>query len=140
MKVVEVTSIRKYKVGYEIRTEMVDGEFEDTDKLVEMKSAYNPTGDYIGRSRMAHFLCKKKGIAPEKSKPEHSVCSIGFAKNQNRWYGWSHRAICSFGIGDKIYDENYHDEKALFTLHGDIVIKDMKQAKQAAINFAVSVS
>lgn len=96
MIVKEVTRTRKYKAGYEIRDEVWEG----PNGPLEMKRmAYTPTGDFIGDSRVAHRLCAARGIAPEKRAPEHSVCSIGFSEKEQKWYGWSHRALYGFGIG-----------------------------------------
>jgi len=27
------------------------------------------------------------------------TCCVGFNEKEQKWYGWSHRAICGFGIG-----------------------------------------
>ena len=97
----EVLKVRKYKAGYEIRTELMEEGFE-------MKSAYTPEGDYIGSSRDAHRLIVKRGIKPEPRKPDRpesnggfgQTCSIGFCEGEQKWYGWSHRAIYGFAIGD----------------------------------------
>ena len=97
----EVKSVRRYKVGYETRVEVIDGEWCGG-KDFEMRSAYTPSGDYIGNKKTAHFLCSKRGIAPEKRTPDSNVCSIGFSATDGRWYGWSHRAICGFGVGDTV--------------------------------------
>ena len=32
------------------------------------------------------------------------VACIGFAPAQNKWYGWSHRAMYGFGIGDEVHE------------------------------------
>lgn len=88
---------RNYKAGYVVRTETHQhgsGDFE-------MKTAYTPDGDYIGDPKRAYRLCKTRGIKPEKSSPDHCVCSIGFSDTEQKWYGWSHRAIFGFGIGSK---------------------------------------
>ncbi len=96
----KVLSVRKYKAGYEVRTEKV---FHNGDKeFTIMKSAYNPDGHYIGDSVTAHRLIVQCGIAPELRKPTHGVCSIGFNEAEQKWYGWSHRALFGFGIGDKV--------------------------------------
>lgn len=60
--VVEILKIRKYKAGYEIREEKVLTHFEDKPPghTVTIKSAYTPTGDYIGNPKHAFFLCRKK--------------------------------------------------------------------------------
>lgn len=91
--------IRRYKVGYEVRTEKVA---VGNNEPILMKNAYNPSGEYIGNSRWAYRLCKIRGIKPEKAKLEHCICSIGFCKKEQKWYGWSHRAIYGFGIGSKV--------------------------------------
>jgi hypothetical protein len=43
-----------------------------------------------------------KGIIPQKRTPRHNVCSIGFCEREQKWYGWSHRAMYGFGIGDVV--------------------------------------
>ena len=89
-------STRKYKAGYEIRTEKV--EYEECDPVI-MKVAYTQEGHYIGDSKWAYRLCHTQGIVPELIAPDHNVCSIGFCEREQKWYGWSHRAIYGFGIG-----------------------------------------
>ena len=107
---IDVMGVRKYIAGYEIRTEIwYRG---DDEKGVEMKAAYTPVGDYIGSSKDAYFLCKTKGIKPEKADPKDDVCSIGFCEKEQKYFGWSHRAIYGFGIGDsvKMGDSGYQPE------------------------------
>jgi len=103
---------------------------------VKMHSAYNHNGDYIGDIATAQQLCDNYGIAPETIDPEHSVCSIGYSAKDNKWYGWSHRAICGFGIGDKIFEENFGDDDTPFVEHGRVTISSMGEAKLAAKRFA----
>lgn len=113
---------RRYKAGYEvwIETSAVqfeaiaisepdgDGSLDDVVEAIEqpsivtVKSAYTPEGDYIGNPKTAHYLVRKKGINPEKASASHKVCSIGFCEREQKWYGWSHRAIYGFGIGDSV--------------------------------------
>lgn len=45
---------------------------------------------------------EKHGIKPELRKPHHNVPSIGFSEKEQKWYGWSHRAIYGFGIGSVV--------------------------------------
>ena len=61
-------------------------------------------------------------------------CGLGYSEKEEKWYGWSHRAIHGFGIGDKCI-ECYPTG----TKEGKI-IKTMEQAKEAAKKFADSVS
>lgn len=142
-EVVEILGVRKFKAGYEVREEKV---------AFIMKSAYTPAGDYIGNSKDAYRLCRKYGIAPEKSDPSHSVCSIGFSKSCQKWFGWSHRAIYGFAIGDIVkegdcaassgWTEDYlkgHPEENKALPIG-FKAQTLEDAKRMAIAFAASVS
>lgn len=96
----KVLKVRRYKAGYEIRDELAGGS-EYGCKDFTMKIAYTLSGDYIGDTKFAYRLCKKWGIAPEKIGPDHNICSIGFCEKDQKWFGWSHRALFGFGIGSK---------------------------------------
>ena len=128
-----IVSTKHMKDGFEIRKEIWDGGiFGSSD--IEMETIYNHHGDYIGDKKTALLLIKK-GIVPEISKPDHSVCSIGYCPKDGKWYGWSHRAMKGFGIGDKgetwsPYISTKSKEK----------IQTLVEAKQAAVAFAESVS
>jgi len=80
-------------------------------------------------------------ISPEKSAPDHSVCSIGKSAKDGKWYGWSHRAVHGFGVGDRFFpkadmDTEWNkDTEATWPK-----IKSDAEAKQAAVNFADWVS
>ena len=143
---------RHYKAGYVIKTELVDDSDYGGDGRLEMKAAYTPGGDYIGNSRLAHLLCKKRGIRPEKRSPDSGVCSIGFCEVEQKWYGWSHRAIFGFGVGDAVSEgdccassgliDEYlaeHPEEDL-SLPVGFTAETLDDAKQMAIAFAHSVS
>ena len=179
MKAIKVLSVRKFKAGYEVRRELMeqpylyaevlsegdDGEeaqeiadainssrpTADSFSLMEMKSAYTPTGDYIGSSKTAYRLCKKLGIAPEKIEETNNVCSIGFSEREQKWYGWSHRAIYGFSVGDEVKEgdccattgwtdewlrEHPEDDTGLRI---GFVAKTLEGAKIMAIAFAESV-
>lgn len=111
------------------------------DNKMEMENCYNTAGDYIGNLKDANFLTQKRRIYPVLSNQNNSVCSIGYCPSDKKWYGWSHRAIAGFGIGDKIYEEDFSDDdKMPFIKHGRHTIKTLEQAKLAATLFAESVS
>lgn len=38
--------------------------------------------------------------------PSHTVSSTGFSEKDQKWYGWSHRAIAGFGVGDEVKDHD----------------------------------
>jgi len=132
----------KYKAGYHVRTEEISGYEAGDGPPFTMRSAYTPDGLYIGDPKMARYLVVKLGIQPEKAKPDHNVCSIGFCKTNNKWYGWSHRAIVGFALGDKLFEEYWPGatDETPFKAHGDKVITTPDEARQAAANFAESVS
>ena len=74
------------------------------------------------------------------------------APAQNKWYGWSHRALYGFGIGDEVHEgdltnmsgftDEYlseHPEEDL-SLPVGFVAKNLNDAKRMAIAFADAVS
>jgi hypothetical protein len=67
-----------------------------------IRAAVNMAGNYIGDEDTAKWLCERRGIAPELADADHRVCSIGFCEQEQKWYGWSHRAIAGFGIGSEV--------------------------------------
>ncbi len=164
-------SVKKYKAGYEVREEIHETNFEAVpisgcdkeDELIKyinshrgehviIKSAYTMDGHYIGNPRTARYIVVKRGIKPELSDPIHKVCSIGFCEKEQKWYGWSHRAIYGFGIGDVVSEgdcaassgwtkeylaEHPEDDTSLPV---GFKAKDLVDAKRMAIAFANSVS
>jgi hypothetical protein len=68
-------------------------------------------------------------------KMDHKAgCSVGKAESDGKWYGFSHRAIASFGVGDVVKADTCGNTK------GEYTIKTDDQARQTAINFAKDVS
>lgn len=175
--VLERKIFRRYKAGYEVwdektvcpglTAEVIDGgdnpaeAAELADQITTqagvaevfwMRNAYTPTGDYIGDPKIAYYLCKKRGIAPEKRWPGSNVCSIGFCEREQKWFGWSHRAIYGFGVGDVVkegdctaasgWTDDYlaaHPEADL-SLPIGFKAETLDDAKRMAIAFADSVS
>ena len=143
MEVTEVVRERRYKAGYVIRDEHWLTHFEDKAEghtQLMKRQAYNLKGEWIGPSKEAHYLIVKRGIMPEKSRKSHCVCTVGFCEKDQKWYGWSHRAICGFGFGDRIFEERYGNDHTPFIKHGRKTIRNTKDAKKAAKAFAASVS
>jgi len=102
---------------------------------VEMEAVYNAHGVYVGDKATADFLADK-GILPEPRTEHSSVCSIGFSHKDQKWYGWSHRAIHGFAIGDVVKD----GDCACEGLPVGFEAKTLDEAKQIAMAFAASVS
>ena len=154
-----VLSVRRYKAGYEIRTEACSLEEGEDETII--KFAYTvPEGHYIGSSKWAHRLIVQHGIKPEPREPtclesnsgRGRTCSIGFCEQEQKWYGWSHRAICGFGLGDVVkegdccassgWTEEYlaeHPEEGL-SLPVGFQAKTLEDCKRMAVAFAESVS
>ena len=121
-------------------------------QTVTMEVAYTPSGKYIGTPTIAALLCNKRGIAPETTTPEEKVCSIGFSARDQKWYGWSHRAIYGFIIGDVaaegdcVCSSGWTDEYLAEHPEDDLSLpvgfeaKTLDDAKRIATAFAESVS
>jgi len=65
---------------------------------------------------------------------------VGLNEKKGIWYGWSHRAIAGFKIGDKVFEANFGDDSTPFKQHGSKTIKTLDDAKLAAKRFADYVS
>ena len=65
----------------------------------------------------------------------HEVPQIGFSETEQKWYGWSHRAIYGFGIGSEVKKGDCGYEYP-----GPKKAKTLEDAKKMAENFADSVS
>jgi hypothetical protein len=102
-------------------------------------ACYTKENNYVGDIAFAKYLIGQC-IHPELASPEHSVCSIGYSRPKNMWFGWSHRACIGFTIGDKLFDPEFGDDTTPFIQHGRVVITNMDQARQSAVNFARDVS
>ncbi|PCJ24104.1 MAG: hypothetical protein COA96_10185 [SAR86 cluster bacterium] len=145
------TSRRTYKAGYVVIKGIMDGK-EWACKDFEMSHAETTEGLYIGDSKWAYRLCNKRGITPELRTPNSNVCSIGFCEKEQKWFGWSHRAIFGFGIGDIAKEgdccttSGFIEEYALAHPELDKTVpvgfeaKTLEDAKRMAIAFAESVS
>ena len=120
------------------------------DNPIEMYSFYNNKGKYIGNIDKFKQLVIDKGIEPE-AMDNNKVCSIGRSTKDGKWYGWSHRAIYGFQIGDKVkegdccassgwtdeYLKDHPDDKPLPI---GFEAETESDCKKMAIAFASSVS
>ncbi|HOA01399.1 MAG TPA: hypothetical protein PLF11_00005 [Bacillota bacterium] len=95
--------------------------------VVVLLAAWNKAGAFIGTPDEAERLVDELGILPELAKPEDSVCTIGFCTREQKWYGWSRRILCGYGIGDVFIGEDSQGWGPATTLD---------EAKQMAIETA----
>lgn len=141
----KLISERKYKAGYVVRNELISGKAYGCPDF-EMKSAFTLDGQYLGDSKTAYRLCNLRGIKPELKREDSNTCSIGFCEREQKWYGWSHRAIYGFGIGDVVKKgdcaatSGSFDEEDDLSLPVGFVANTLVDARQIAIAFADSVS
>ena len=96
------------------------------------KRTYDNRPKYADGKTKVHFK-DWLGIKGEKAKPDHTVDSYGKAEADGAWWGWSHRAIHGFGVGDKIKADTIGSGGKEFTIKND------DQARDMAIAFAKEV-
>ena len=63
-----------------------------------------PDGDAVEFHETSQAeLTKKYGIETfERPHPDSAIKHIGYAPKTGKWYGWSHRAIYGFKVGDTV--------------------------------------
>ena len=69
---------------------------------IVLSSSYTLNGEYIGTQADGKLLVIEKGIMPELNDPADLICSVGFSKKNGGWYGWSHKNIGGFRVGEVI--------------------------------------
>lgn len=138
INIVKVLTVRRFVCGYELRRELWESGIGD--EPTEIVAAYTPRGDYIGDAKTARRLVCERGIMPEKRKPEHCCCSIGYSVKDGKWYGWSHRAIYGFKVGSTCKNGDCHYVPVEHGGRGVWVARTTADARQMAIDFAASVS
>lgn len=99
----EVLNVDTTNSRYDVETVKIPKDAQGNDSEFEMTYAVNKNGDYIGDVDTAKYLCDDLGINPEVAKSDNSVCTIGKSDKDNKWYGWSHRALYGFKRGSKVY-------------------------------------
>lgn len=106
-----------------LQTECISDNKRDDGKT-KLVVAYTKDGNYIGSEENARWLLKYNITEHVQPHSDGKTCSIGFNPVEQKWYGWSHRAIYGFGIGSTV-------EK------GDCAYSpvDKKDLEEWAINF-----
>jgi len=89
---------------------------------------------YADKKPKVHFK-DWMGIKGQKRQSSHDAQSFGKAEADGKWYGWSHRAIYGFGIGDCVEPDTCGNSSGK-----EYVIKTDDQARDTAIAFAKDVS
>ena len=93
----------------------------------------NIDGGYVGDEKEYKFLVKKKKlILIQKSDENHSTCSIGYNVEENKWCGWSHRAIYGFTIGDEVHEDDLTSKTGFIE---EYAIQHPEECKNLPIGF-----
>ena len=95
---------------------------------------------YLLEGKFLEKFKERHGIVSRKAHSRHSSHSIGFSEKEKRWYGWSHRAIESFGLGDRIFEPGFGNDATSYRKHGKVKVKSMADAEKSARVFARYVS
>ncbi len=137
---------KKVLAKFECRAERIKS---GNDESTPMFSFYNEKGKYIGNIDWFKRLVVERGIVP-KTYDDSKVCSVGKSLIDGKWYGWSHRAIHEFTVGDKVangdccassgWTEEYlKDHPDPYILPVGFEAKSEVDCKKMAIAFAASV-
>jgi hypothetical protein len=148
MKIIKHATV-KHNNGYNVEfQEAIDDDGLQTFLIL----AYALDGGLIGDLAYATMLVVELGISPELVSDEHKTCSIGFCSSEQKWYGWSHRAIYGLAVGDIVkegdcaastrwtseyLEENPEAEKSL---PAGFTAKTLEDCRRMAVAFASSVS
>ena len=65
---------------------------------------------------------------------------VGFCEKDQKWYGWSHRAVVGFKLGDKVFETGFGDDSTPYNKHGKKTIKTLADAKLSAQRVAKHLS
>lgn len=106
---------------------------------------------YIGELDEALSLLSYGITKFYKRMPDSSIASIGYAPNKKTWYGWNHRAICGYKVGDVITPDSCIYESACdpeiirsarlrSPSHPYMVLESLEDCKKAAELFAEEAS
>lgn len=123
-------------------------------QIIEGVKFYYSTTDnsYVGDLEFVNKLEKLGIILVQKAIPTDNAASIGFDPKNNRWYGWSHRAIFSYGLGDVVKPDSAPASSGLieeyrvqhpeedYSLPVGYKAETLNDAKRIAIAFAKAVS
>ena len=121
--------------------------------MAEVKNFDKPNM-YIS-PEMTVMLIKKFKLDPLTLDNYEEGCTacLGFSPKTQKWYGWSHRAIYGFGIGDVVsagdlttttgytedYEQSHPNEAFKYCLPVGFKAETLDDARRMAIAFAASV-
>lgn len=133
---VEILSEEKVAPHIVLRDERMYSTNPDINDLT-MESYYNEDGVFIDcvPSGLVQVLIEYE-VEPIPRDPGHHMCSIGFSKKNQKWYGWSHRGMFGFGVGHKVTVE----EAERLGVEVDSVAETLDDCRTLAIQYAEMAS
>lgn len=87
---------------YKRNTVKVKSNIEEDDGLILVSKV---DGSYLTRVEMEDsldFLILRGIENPQAATEGDNTASVGWNEKEQKWYGWSHRAIYGFGLGSKV--------------------------------------
>jgi len=112
----------------------VDCSKKGTYKMYSVYSENKNGRFYVGDIRTGYMLSDLRNFMS--SSENGRTASVAKDEKNNKWCGWSHRAMACFGIGDRIFEEEYGDDFTPFVMHGEKTIKNEDDMILAAKMFA----
>lgn len=68
-------------------------------EMEEMHRRAKADPHYHGMGPKFQAYLDEHGVVPQRVEPDDYSCRIGFSEREQKWYGWSHRAVYGFGVG-----------------------------------------
>lgn len=94
----ECINLIEANTGLTVKTHI----FEPDSQYELQTSCINPDGVYVGSIDQGWWYYLNGLHAIKKTHPH-----TAWSKNAKQWIGYSHRASCAFGKGDKLFDEDW---------------------------------
>lgn len=87
-----------------VRQERISPREGSSEPSVDLEVAYVQYGRYFAYVGDIYKLLLERGITDQiqPARNDSTVCTIGFNPTEQSWYGWSHRAMLSFKVGDTV--------------------------------------
>ena len=101
---------------------------------------FTPDNKPIGSVKDCEYLLNTMRLKHiQRAHHSHHLCSMGFDKLNNEWYGWATiQDLCGFGLHDMMFDPDFEDpEGGDYSRHGDETILTLSQAKESARCYAI---
>lgn len=135
-EVKQIISAKRKGDKYVIVDMVIDGSRHGAGIDQRVQYAFTPEGDLIGDIKMTKLLINTKGIKPELRLPIDSICSIGYSKKKEMYFGWTYGKLRGFIIGSKLEEGDILTE----VFPAGSVAQTLEDTKMWAIKFVELVA